>query len=97
VRTLPPTRVPPQRTPQRTPHVAPRETEETYTMRPGHRLRCDRCRASVPTRAATLTATSILCPACAALLPPPAAHASADTGDNDATGRRSVPRLVQTG
>ena len=66
-------------------------------MRPGHHLRCDRCRASVPTRDATLTATSILCPACAALLPPPAAHASADTGDNDATGRRSVPRLVQTG
>ncbi len=62
-------------------------------MRLRHRLRCDRCRASVPTRAAT----SILCPACATVLPPSTARASAATGDNDATGRRPVPRLVQTG
>ena len=66
-------------------------------MRPGHRLRCDRCHASVPTPDATLTATSILCPACATVLPPSTARASADTCDNDATGRRSVPHLVQTG
>jgi len=66
-------------------------------MRPGHHLRCDLCRASMLTRAATLTPSSILCLACATLLPPSTAHASADTRDNDATGRRSMPRLVQTG
>ncbi len=74
-------------------------------MRPGHHLRCDLCRASMLTRAATLTPSSILCPACAALLPPPAvspsgtlppASATARTGD-DTTGRSSPPRLPQTG
>ncbi len=72
-------------------------TQVRPTFMTTYSLRCDRCRASVPTRDATLTATSILCPACATVLPPSTARASADTGDNDATGRRSVPRLVQTG
>jgi len=40
-------------------------------MRTDRHLRCERCPASMPTRTATLTASSILCPACAARPPPP--------------------------
>jgi hypothetical protein len=40
-------------------------------MRTDRHLRCERCPASMPTRTATLTASSILCPACAARRPPP--------------------------
>jgi len=61
-------------------------------VRPGHHLRCDRCRASMPTRDATLTPSAILCSACAALLPPPAAAASARAAATAATSRAAVPR-----
>jgi len=38
-------------------------------MRTARRLRCDRCHASLPTLDATVTSTTVLCPACATLLP----------------------------
>ncbi len=45
-------------------------------MRKGRGLRCDGCRASMPAVQATVTATDLLCPACALAGPatPLAAH-----------------------
>jgi len=64
-------------------------------MRTDHRLRCERCHAFMLTRTATLTPSSILCPACAALLPPVSAPAGARDASADASVPRSAPSLPE--